>query len=316
MANEIQPIKSYAHFYNESTWATKPGSPSYVFCPVLNYGVQLRRESRNAATFTGLRQRKHGQHFRDTLSGGVTVPLYGWRPSGLAMSLAEYFLVWAFGSGGSTDAVMLASKGVEWAEGPDVANQRHHGLRINSATLSGSADSGFVQLALDLIGKNDEAVTTAQTIPNDMEKCVEFEWADCAFEIGGSAVELRSFQLQIQNGLRGEFVGGRSISLLPASQRVVSLQMELVKSANTWDVYRRTAADTETNAELTLKGLHNGTGTAETSYAVSTITLPRIRYGMHEDQRGRDGLSFLPLQFDVLKPDSSSNDVAIVMSEE
>lgn len=313
MANEIQPIKSYANFYNESTWATKPGSPSYVFCPVLNYGVQLRRESRNAATFTGLRQRKHGQHFRDTLSGGVTVPLYGWRPSGLSGSLAEYFLTWAFNTA-APEGVMLASKGCEWAEGPDVANQRHHGLRVNSATLSGSADSGFIQLALDLIGKNDEAVTTAQSLPNDMEKCVEFEWADSTFTLGGSSVELRSFQLQIQNGLKGEFVGGRTISLLPASQRVVTLQLEFAKNASTWDVYRRTAADTETNAELVLKGLHNGTG-ATGDYAVGTITLSRIRYAMHEDQRGRDGISFLPLQFDVLKPDSSSTDVAIAWTE-
>lgn len=313
MANEIHGEKSYLFIAPEATWGTAPGSPGYIFLPVTSYGVALQKERRNAQPFVGLRQRKHGRSYRGMPSGQLVAPLFGWFPgSGTSTSasdesLAEHLMQWAFAHHESVD---LPSKLAEWAEGPDVANKRHLGLRVNGATLEGSAGAGNVSLTLDLMGKSEVNFTTAQTIPNDMERIVEFDYSDCSFTIGGASIALESFRLQVAHNLTPTYLNSTAPSHLAAGQRVLSVQFVPVKNSKTYDDYHRLFTETELELTITMKGLHNGTGGAGTNYTQCVITLPRCAFVNTEDNRNIADLMRQPLNFDVLKPDSSSNDMA------
>lgn len=317
MANEIANVLSYLNLYSETTWGTTPGSPTYVFCPVLSYDVRLRPERRNSAIYAGIRQRKHSRESRATVSGQIVVPFYGFRPSGQSISLAEYLIGWAFGQ---HETVNLASKGAEWAEGPNTANKRHTGLRINSATLAGSSDSGQITLTLDVIGVDEASVTTAQTLITDHEQLFEADFADTVASLddgaGGSlaAVGIKAFEWRVTNNIQPEFVGGRRIALAPAGDRTETLTLTLKKNSATWDANRRDSDEIDYVGRLAMQGLHNGTG-ASGDYSKLQVDFAKLRYIDHEDDRDRSRFADLPLQFEVLKPDTSTNGSVLTWSE-
>jgi hypothetical protein len=310
MANEILGAKSYLTLETESTWGTTPDS-EWVHLPVMDYGVKFVPERRNATPMLGVRQRKHGKNYRGMPSGSLQTSLFGAVDAGPGISLAEYLTTWAFASPESVD---LPSKSAIWAEGPDVANKIHKGLRVNQATMSGSDDTGFIQVDLELMGKTEANHATAETLPDDREKIQEFEFFDATLSIFGGAVAFKSFQWQVQNNLEVNYLNSFNPSLLTAGQRIESLNVVLIKNADTYDAYRRLSTVTETTATLVLRGLHNGTGATGT-HTVLTITFNRLSYVNHDDQRGISQLTKIPLQFDLLKPDSASNAVTLAYSE-
>src|ERR1044072_5584460 len=118
-------IKNRLHLYEGSVWGTKPGSPTYIHVPYLDYGVMQRNDRRNAAAYTGLRQRKHGETFRGMVSGPLQLPLYGWHPAGLTTSRAQCIMDWGFADSGGTlqKTRTLRSRGTELTEGPNVSNK-------------------------------------------------------------------------------------------------------------------------------------------------------------------------------------------------
>ena len=305
-------IKSYLTLAAESTWGTTPGSPTYYHCPVTTYGVAMKRDRRNTSAFVGLRQRKHGRSFRGLPVGTLAANLYGWKPNGNSQSLAEYLLTWACAN---PEALDLPSQLAEWAEGPDVSNVRHNGLRVNSAVIEGSADTGLVTIRLELLGKSEAALTTAQSLPNDREACVEMDFSDCTFSLGGSAVQLRGFRWQVSNNLLPTYLNGTTPSHLPAGQRVESLRFQLLKSADTYSAWQRAFAEHELAGQIVLKGLHNGTGGVGTNYTVGTLDFPRLGFVAPEDQRNITSLVEQGLLFDVLKPDTSGDGVSMAWSE-
>lgn len=319
MANEIHGEKSYLFLAPEATWGTTPGTPGYFFCPVTSYEVRMQRDRRNAQPFVGLRQRKHGRSYRGMPSGALQTALYGVYPgagvssSATDQSIAEHLLEWGLGSHESVD---LPSKLAEWAEGPNVANVRHNGLRVNTATLEGSAGNGGITINLDLMGKSESAVVTAQTLPTDLDKLVEFDFADSSFTLGGSAISLESFRLSVANNLTPVYLNSTAPSHLSAGQRVASVQLVPIKNSDTYGALNRAFTESESAITITLKGLHNGTGTAGTNYTQVVITLPRCAFVNPEDTRNIAELMRQPLNFDVLKPDSSSNDLSMVWSDE
>lgn len=310
MTNEIVGHKSYLALYSESEWGTKPETPVYVHCPADDYAVRFRPENRQATPYIGLRQKKHNRNHRGMVSGALSCSLYGAEAEGsLNISLAEYLCDWAFGN---PETLALPSKGAEWAEGPDVANKNHSGLRVNSATLQGSSDAGVVSLALDLMGSTEATLDTAQTIPVDRNKLVEFEFPDITFEIGnvgGSLTEVAidAFQIQRQNNLQAKYVGSRTPIHITPGLCTETFQFSIVKNAATYDVIRRTlSASAERHLRLTIKGLHSGT-LASGDYAVCQINARCAGYVDHEDERSLEALLMQPLQFVVLKPDTANN---------
>ncbi len=306
----------YLFMAAENDWGVLNGTNlSYAYMPVTDYGVRFRPETRQAAVYTGLRQGKQSKLFRGMPSGQLVAPLYGWRPAGFGDSLMEIMLEWALGS---PETLNQPSKTIEWAEGPNVANKRHLGLRINTATLAGSPDADEVTMTLDLMGKSESGngSFSLQSIPNDMEKIVYVQHPDCTFTIDGVEVRPESFSLEVNNNLQSKYLNEFTPSLILPGDRVVTLQMTLAKKDDVWDAWNRTADGTEVAVVITLKGKHNGTGgSAGTTWTVATLTMPRCSFIESDTQGGKSDIIMQPLTFRVLKPDTSANDIAIVYSE-
>lgn len=297
----IHGIKSYLVLGDESVWGTTPGTPSFVHLPVMSYSVKMNRDRRNSQVFVGLMQRKHGRSFRGMPAGALQTNLYGYKPGGASTSIMQYLIDWACSQ---PETIEKLSKFADWAEGPDVSNVRHNGLRVNGWTVEGSADSGTVTINLDLMGKTESALATAQALPNDRELCVEMEFSDCTFELGGSSIDLRSFRWQGQNNLAATYLNGTSPSVLAAGELVESLNFQILKADDTYSAYNRAFAEQEMTGQIVLKGAHNGTGTG--TYTVLTIDFNRLAFVAPEDTRALNALMEQGLQFDVLKPDSAS----------
>ena len=308
----IHGEKSYLVTAAETTWATTPGTPVYYHIPVTSYGVMMKRDRRNTQPFTGLRQRKHGRSFRGMPSGSLACMWYGYIPDSNTKSLAEIVTTWAFSAPESID---LPSQLCDWAEGPDVSNVRHSGLRVNSATLEGSADSGTITFSLELMGKTEAALVTAQTLPNDRELIVEADYSDCTFALGGVAILLRSFKYTVANNLAATYLNGTAPSYLAAGARVESLSFVAMKEDDVRAAINRAFVESQTTGQIVIKGLHNGTGTGGTNYTVCTIDFNLLAFVNPDDSRDIGKLIEQGLNFDVLKPDSASNAVTITWSE-
>jgi hypothetical protein len=301
----------YLMLANEMAWGEVPQTPDYQFVPVTDYSVRFRPQNRQSTPFVGLFQRRHSRNYRGLASGRLTCPLYGWRPGGLGQSLAQYLIDWAFSN---PEHAEPPSKLAEWAEGPNVANKRHTGLRVNTAVLRGSAESGTVECSLDLMGRAESPVGTAQPLPTNLQRLVEMEFPDVQFQLGGAPVGIRSFELQLQHGLRAEYLNSFTPAFLVKTQRSVTLQVTLSKESDAWDAARRSVVASETTGQLVLRGLHGGTGTTG-NWTVGTFAFPRLAFVDADEESGMNDVSMQPLSFVALKPDTSSADVAVTWSE-
>lgn len=307
----IHARKSYLALAAETTWGTTPGTPSYIHVPVTTYSVKMKRDRRKSRPFIGLLQAKHGKSFRGMPAGQLVTGCYGYKPGGFATSIMQALIDWACSEPETVDKI---SKLAEWAEGPDVSNVRHNGLRVNSWTIEGSADSGTVTISLDLMGKSESALATAQTIPTDRELCVEMEFSDCTFALGGVAQDLRSFSWQGQNALAATYLNATSPSHLAAGDLNETLNFTIMKADDTYAAYNRAFTEVEMTGQIVLKGLHNGTGTGGTDYTVLTIDFNRLSF-IEPANNSNNALIEEGLTFDVLKPDSSSAAKTLTYSE-
>ena len=312
----ILGAKSYLTLADESTWGVLPDTPNYYYVPVTAYGVRLTTEKRRSKTFCGVRQGRHGQVFRGMPAGPLTAPFYGWIPTGAGAGypIARKLIDWGFGT---PEVICPASKLAEWAEGPDVSNKRHLGLRVNQATLSGSADSGEITIALDLLGKSEVQFASAQTLPDDQESLVEADFADVIFELdlnndGNYAeVQIAQFQWQFSRGAKARYLSatssadGRSPAQLNASGDLTeTFSFTFDKTDDTWDDIARQLQSTEFAARLTIYASHNGTGAGGT-HTKLVVAFPRLSWNDSPDAGGMAELS-TTVTADVLKPNSST----------
>lgn len=321
MANEILGGLSYLMLASEDIWGSNPmgasGSGSnasgsaqdYMFCPVSEYSVRFRPENRQSANFLGLMQQKHSTNYRGRPSGNLVAPFIGWAPDNSSISLAEKLMQWGFASHEDTTPPSMSAA---WAQGPNVANLLHNGLRVNSASLSGSADSGEVSISLSLDGKTEAALATMPALPVDMEKMIDARFADVTLTLGGSTVQIKDFNWTVQSPLIVEYLNAFVPQQILKARHIETFSCTLLKNSATYDAYRRLTTDTELAATLVVKALHNGT--LSDSYAQVSISLPRLHLLDADDQFSLADLTRQPLSFVALKPDSSSNASAMTWS--
>lgn len=320
----IVGAKKYATFYDESVYGVKPGSPTYFHVPLLTYDVKMNRNMRQSKPFVGTFQNHHNQPNNGMPQGSFSLPLYGHRLPSMNKSIAEYFLQWAFADHETT---FLPSKGVEWAEGPDVANKRHNGVRINSATLTGSSDTGNIVLSCEVMGQTEENVATAQTLPTNRYKLIEFEYcgtdarADTTFFLGANGdeeIHPKSFTITVNNGLKPEYLEKFYPSIMPKTQRVVTLQLTFPKQDDVYDAYNRLPTATELVGQFILKGLHQGVNgaTGGTNWTQVILDMARCSIIKPGDQGAKDDTAFHVLDMVVLKPQTSANDIVQTWSQE
>jgi hypothetical protein len=324
MANEILGARSYFAFAVEDVWGSNPvgaaaGSGSnasgsaqdYMHLPVMEYSVRFRPENRQAQAFTGVLQQKHSTNFRGRPSGNLVCPFFGWATHNLSKSLAQALMEIGFANHEDTEPPSLT--GV-WAQGPNIANLIHNGLRCNNATLSGSADSGEVNISLGLDGKSEALLSTAPSLPVDREKLIDAKFADTTFSIGGSQIQIKDFSWAVQNMLIVEFLNSYTPQLILKTAHRETLTVTLMKNSSTYDAYRRLTTDTDLVGALTVRALHNGT--LSDTYAKLSVAFPRMHLLDVDDQFGMTDLARQPLSFQILKPDTSANCSAMTWTTE
>lgn len=302
MAADIPVIstdRSYAVLIAEATWATLPGAPTRIHVPVNSCGVRFRPKRRNAQQRVGLFQRKHASNVSGHPSGPLVCELYGWHPTGLTTSLAQFMMEWGFLD---QEAQFPRSKILEWAEGPDASNTRHLGLRVNSATLAGTADNG-ITLSLDLIGQDSVNFATASALPDNRNKLVEFLFEDLTFTLDGTVTPISGFTWQVQRGLQPSYWDNNRPQSMPKTQWVETFSVTPPKQGHAWEDKVRSGGMQEVAATLALKGLHNGTGTTG-NWTTLSIAFPRLSL-IDADEQEANGIYAEPLTFDVLKPDTT-----------
>lgn len=313
--------KRYLVMGTESSWGTLPGTPYYVHVPVDDYTVKLAPVNRQNNPFSGLLQRMHSRNIKGMPAGNIPVMLYGFHPTNLTgangnpnQSLAEWLMTWAFANHETLD---LPSKFAEWYRGPNVANCRHLGLRVDQVTLAGSEDSP-ITMQIGVQGKTevgDSVVTSAQALVDDRDRLVEFLFENSVLELNGSEIPIGGFSRQLQRGLKAKYYNSTAPQVLRATQYVETLSITKPKDDDAWaDVIRSLDPEDAHTATLTLKGLHMGTG-GSGDYAQAEIVWPLMSLVTHEMQGGRDDLEDDVLNFVCLKPDTSSNTHTTTWSE-
>jgi hypothetical protein len=310
----IQGRKSYLALASEDIWAVNPhrsstsgsGAQSHVILPVDSYTCKFVPQRRNADPFTGLRQRKHGKPYRGQVAGQLTSKLYGYHANNNIGSLAQYLLEWGFED---HEDLTPRSKTALWFEGPGIADKEHSGLRVNGATLTGSSDSGSLDLSLDLLGCDElgnSSLVSHPAVPTDYEKLQDFEFWRSSLSINGVSYEIESFQWAVQNNLQAKWGTNFVPYLMYAGARVETFQFQLLKTSDAWDTFRRSTSRNQIETVvLTLLGPHNGT--AANTYTQVAITFPLLEYVNHDDAMSNGTIFEQPLQFEVMKPDTSSN---------
>lgn len=310
--------ESYLHLCKETAWGqSSAGSGSGAaagtpfFVGVVSYGVRMQRLTRKPNVYVGAHQRKGGSKiYGGNISGQIVTPVYSYIPSGQTIASGRTMMDWAFGD---LELEEPRSMSADWAEGPNLANKRHTGLRVNQATLTGSADSGDIQLSLDLIGQQEIDLPTATALPDDLEKLEDMQFTNCTFTLESATVQASAFTQTLNRNLQAQRLNEFWITSLCGAARDETIQFVIPKNNATYDIRNRLTTDTEVTGQFTMQGLHNGTGGAG-NYTKLTRAFSRLRF-LSQEQSGDFGIQMQALTFEVLKPDSSSASYTDTWSE-
>jgi len=312
MANEIVRTLNYLCMGNETDWGQLPDPATYFHIPVLNYTVVAIPQERTADPFVGFM----GQAQRNTpmyhVAGRLTAPLYGWKPTNLSTSIMQFLIDWGFGN---QQTLATPSKFAEWAEGPNVANKRHLGLRVDQATIMGSADLKTFVIDLALQGQSEVGSFSAQTLPTNRNKLVEPQFPAGVFTLNGSTIKLKSIQLTVARKLQVEWLNSTTPYLILATNYLMGFKAVPAKNADTYDAYRRNIGSTEYTGVLEITANHNGTGSVDTTNTVATITMNRLGWRGTGEVGQKNQIAFQEIDHIGLKPDTSDQDLTIVYTE-
>ncbi|WP_373649008.1 phage tail tube protein [Schlesneria sp. DSM 10557] len=299
----------FLRLIDEETWATVPAvDPVWVDVPVTDYTVRNRPKRRNGQARTGSYQRRYGANPSGHPSGNLVTPLYGFVNEDLEISLAQLMMEWGFAD---HEVKFPRSKTAEWQYVGHDNDQRHLGLRVNTATLAGS-EAGIV-LTLELIGQSSVSFTGAASPPADRNKLVEFLFEDSTFTLGGTPLRVSQFQWSVQRNLDVIYHNSHNPISMPKTQFSETFSITPMKSNKTYDDLRDAFGMPELAGQLVLKGLHNGTGDTG-NFTVLTIDFDRLSL-IDSDESGGTGAIMNPLTFDVLKPDTADNGSAMTWTE-
>ena len=310
MANEIVGALKYLFAVDEATWGVFNPAPVYVPIPVTDYSCHFVPQTIEPQPYLGSFQRKSSINVRGMVTGQLSSPLYGSFPTAPAESLAQYLIDWAFAD---YELATIRSKSIQWAEGPNVSNKQHTGLRVASATIAGDDQSGMITISLQLMGQAETNPGAAQALPTNWAKIPFFEFKDATFTIASTPVLLKSFQIQIQNAVKVEYLNSFTPTLILKTDRQVSVQMTPVKNSDTYDTYRRAATLNSMDVGCVLKGLCNGTNGVNT-WSIVTVDVPQAVFQTADEQGAVNDICTQPLHFMATKPDSASNDIAFTYS--
>ena len=315
MTAELMGWQKHLHLRKEETWGVKSDDNPDIYIPYTEYSVSSKVETNQAPLFTGLRQRRHHRVQRAKVNGSLSLPLFGYHVDDA--SVAEHLLRWA-SSGPQVPFVDSYSAEIYEA---DTDNKRHLGLRVGSMRLSGSAQDGVVSLSLDLEGKEEIGGITPPSLADSEPRPVEFLFDDVEMFLGNDGepsseeetVELRSFDLKINNNLQVYHTNSFFPTCLAAGIREVSFQFTIFKRDNTYDLLRRTSELANKTCRLVLRGRHLGTAPSGTFTEIE-IQLDQLNFSNATDKSSLNELVTQDVEWIALKPSTTSNDVDFAFS--
>lgn len=310
----------------EDIWGRDPfqasgsgsGLQNAFHLPYETYDARFKTERRAATPKTGLMTAKHGTLHRGMVSGQMACALYGHVPEGLGgKSVAQVLIEWALGtSGGSTNdeqGKVLPSKTIRLYE-ENLSNKAHYGMRVNTATLTGSDDTGNHSITMEMMGQDESGTNVSVgSIPNNHHRLVDFDFQLSEFYIASVQVPVKQYQLVVGNGLSHAYNGGTRINVLVKTDRTYQLQMQLLKQASTYEAMARAGGMQEFAVQMVLRGLHDGTGASGTM-TKCTIDIDRCSFADQEPQRGP--IHYQQLNLVPLKPDTSNKTVRFTWATE
>ena len=300
---------NYISIYSESAWGTRPETPTVINLPVTNYGVAVQRNSRQTQPHYGQFGSITTHHVNGMPAGQITGELTGVEPSGSSTSLAQTVLGWVFGAETSKS---LPSMGVEFIQG-GIADRQHNGMRVNQFTLAG-AEGQAVTYTLDVMGKTESALGAAATaMAIDMKGFPGFEFSDVTLSIGGTAFDIKSFQLQRQHNLKTHFAGSTAPVAMVKGNRLTSFQCVAFKQTDDWDDIRNSFTETDAEIILTIKGRHGGTGASGT-FRQAVFTMSNCRYLVPQDAHAYEDLTTVTLPFQCMIPNGGGSEISIAYS--
>lgn len=311
---ELAGWQKYLVMRKEDAWGVKSSSNPDIHVPYTEYSVATRLDVRAANLFAGARSRRHARPYRANVAGRLAMPLVGYHVAG--KSLAEHVFAWAWsGSAGP----FLPSYTAELSEA-DVDNKRHLGLRVESMTLAGDAETQAVTLSLQLQGKSEVGGIVAPALITPAQP-VAFLFSGVMLSLSDEAtasrasgeeepIAIRSFRLRIDNNLRVHHVASFSPAVIAAGARETSLRLSVLKSSDTFDAIRRATDSTERACRLVLLGRHLGTGPSG-EFTRIEVQFERLSFAGAGDRGKPNDLVSQDVDWIALKANSSSSDVDV-----
>lgn len=320
MANEFAGWQKYAVLTPETTWGVYAGGGTKIFVPYTENSVQTVQAFTQVPLVLGVRQRRHNVPAGNTVTGNLAMPLYGAHVA--SKSIAQWLIEWALNGPAS---IFLDSFSLDTFEA-GVDNKLHTGLRVQSMTLSGDADSNQVNISLSLQGKDEQGGVTSPVLSATTPQPVGFTFDQVQLFLsneseGESAtaeaesISIRSFNLTVTNTLTPYRTNSLYPTLVTAGVRTVDFSFTAFKNANTYDVFRRSSTLVNRAAHLVLRGQHLGTGASGTKTRVD-LYFDRLNFAGSQDGGGINDVITVTPNWLALKPSTSSNEVAASFSLE
>lgn len=300
-------IERYLQLCDETVWGEEPETPTYIDYPLTEYGVIYKPKRRDGQSRTGRYQESYGENVSGHPSGSMVTPLFGKVVS--SKSLAQRLMEWGFTDQENQFPISKCSK---WQYAGHEDDKAHLGLRVNQITLAGS-EAGIV-LTLELIGKTAVNFTGSGSPPDSRNKLYQFLFEDSIVKLGGTAVPVSQWQWSVQRNLDVIYHNSRTPISMPKNSWIETFSCTPLKADDTYDALRDAGGMVEMTGELTVMGLHGGTGTALTNFNKCVTAFPRLSM-INADETGGEKTVMQPLTFKVLKPDSSSNGSTMTWSD-
>lgn len=290
----------------ESTYGTAV-TPA-IWIPFKSHDVRTNKEHYQGQTFAGVRQQRAPmQPSKISYAGNIVADLFGTHIS--SKSIAEWLLEWAT----SGDASNTQDSFTIETHEPNSAAKRWAGCRLDGFTLGGSANNP-IELTIPIQAKTQTDGITAPTLVATTAHPDAAMFHNSTLSVATVAQSVLMWQLSCVNGLTTHWVNAILPNSSTQNQRVFTLEFEIFKDSN---AYETLMANTSTEASvvgaIVINVSHLGTGASDNNTTI-TIAIDRMQFVDETPGHPRDGRATQRIKYQILKPNTTDNDIDITYS--
>ena len=248
-------VHRHCRFAQEATWGTYPGSPTLVHIPVIGDGYTVAQSNEHYEPRTSMYKWHMGPRrvFKKAIAGDITMPIQG--------EYLEEVLGWIF----TRDATSFDGESFACEKRDGVEGTRHTGLKVDTATIEGDAESGNFTIRLGVIGKSEGTISSF-AIPAVTDTITSGYIADAfwAFQDGNSLeipqatarTTMTAFSITVANNLKpGPPGSDQELIWLESSNMLITGSVSLRYDDNTFTTLRRSGGATSFEINATYGGV-------------------------------------------------------------